>query len=162
MNVTISFSDDTAIVGLIQDDDETSNHVWVDQFFGWCRSSFLNFNAKKTKEIIFDFRNANNTHQQMTIKGSKVVDNYKDVGTIIYAKLSWNSNTDVIYKKDLQRQYFKRKLRQFRVDGDILVLFYRSFMESTLTFCFTAWYFSLSVDIKNQLHKIVHMSGKIT
>jgi len=31
------------------------------------------------------------------------------------------------------------KLRQFRVDRDILVLFYQSFVESILTFCSIVW-----------------------
>lgn len=48
------------------------------------------------KEIIFDFRNANNTHQQMASDGEgiEVVDECKYLG-IIDAKLSWNSNTDL-------------------------------------------------------------------
>lgn len=35
-----------AIVGLIQEDDETSYREWVDQFVGWCRSTFLHLNIK--------------------------------------------------------------------------------------------------------------------
>ena len=64
---------------------------------------------------IFDFRNGNNTHQQMIIVGEdiEVVDDYKYLGTIIDPKLPWNSNTDVIYKKGLQCLYSISKLRQF-------------------------------------------------
>ncbi len=42
---------------------------------------------------------------------------------------------------------------------DILVLFYCSFVDSILTFCFIAWYFSLSVNNKNKVHKIINTSN---
>ena len=50
----------------------------------------------------------------------EVVDEYKYLGTIIDVKLLWNSNMDAIYKKGLLH-----KLRQFKVDIHISVLFYR-------------------------------------
>ena len=162
-HVTIKFADDTAIIGLIRDNDETNYRAWVDQFIEWCRSSCLLLNTNKTKEMIFDFRSGGSTHQQMTIEaqGIEVVEEYKYLGTIIDAKLSWNTNTDAIYKKGLQRLYFMRKLRQFRVEKDMMVLFYRSFVESILTFCSIAWYLSLSVTNKSKLHRIVSMASKI-
>lgn len=55
--------------------------------------------------------------------------------------------------------YFMLKLRQFGVDTHILILFYRSFVVSILTFGFIAWY--LSVVNKNKLNKIVNMARKI-
>ena len=76
-------------------------------------------------------------------------------------KLTWNSNMQAIYSKGLQRLYFMRKLRQYHLDKPIMKLFNCSFVESILTFCFTAWYFSLSLVNKNKLIKIVNMSSKI-
>lgn len=54
-----------------------------------------------------------------------------------------------------------RQLRQFRVDRDMMRLFYHSFVESILCFCSVAWYFSLSVANKNKLNKIINMASKI-
>lgn len=49
----IKYADDTAIVGLITDD-EVDYRRGVDEFVDWCQSSFLQLNIRKTKEIIFD------------------------------------------------------------------------------------------------------------
>lgn len=51
----------------------------------WCRYSCLHLNTKKTKDIIFDFRTGNNSHQQITIYGEviEVGDDHKYLGTII-------------------------------------------------------------------------------
>ena len=98
----------------------------------------------------------------MVINGEniEIVADYKYLGTII-DKYTWTYNTDTIYKKGLQRLYFMRKLRQFRVDRDMMLLFYHSFVESILLFCSVAWYFSLSVTNKNKLSKIVNMASEV-
>lgn len=135
----------------------------MDQFADWCKASCLLLNTKKTKELIIDFSTGSHTHQNMAINGEdiEVVMNYKYLGTMIDNKLTWTCNTDAIYKKGMQRLYFMRKLRQFRVDRDMMRLFYHSFVESILCFCSVAWYFSLSVVNKNKLHKIINMASKI-
>ena len=94
-----------------------------------------------------DFRTGSHPHQHMVINGGniEIVAEYKYLGTIIDNKLQWTCNTDTIYKKGLQRLHFMRKLKQFRVDRDMMSLFYHSFVESILLFGSVAWYFSLSV-----------------
>ena len=54
-----------------------------------------------------------------------------------------------------------RRLRQYNVEKNVMALFHRSFVESALTFCFVAWYGSLSLVNKNKLHKIINVSSKI-
>ena len=159
----VKFADDTVIVGLITNNDETKYRKCVDEFVNWCKASFLQLNTKKTKEMIFDFRTKGGTYQQTVINGDpiEVVNEYKYLGTVIDRKLTWDSNTDSIYKKGMQRLYFLRRLRQFGVERHIMILFYRSFIESILTFCFISWFFSLSIGNKNKLSKIVNMSSKI-
>ena len=158
----VKFADDTAIVGLIEND-ELSYRRTVDEFAGWCSSNFLHLNIKKTKEVIFDFRTGAHAHQEIVIGGEEVVivDEYKYLGTTIDSKLTWNSNTHVIYKKGQQRLHFMRRLRQYNVEKNVMTLFHRSFVESALTFCFVSWYGSLSLVNKNKLHKIINVSSKI-
>ena len=69
----------------------------------------------------------------MVINGGniEIVTDYKYLGTIDY-ELTWNYNTDTIYKKGMQRLYFMHKLRRFRVDRDMMLLFYHSFYFSVL------------------------------
>ncbi len=102
--------------------------------------------------MIFVFRASRRTHQGVAINGDciEIVNEYKYLGTVIDEKLSWDKNTGVIYRRGLQRLYFMWKLRQFGVDKHILVLLYRSFVESILAFCFIAWHFSLSVNKNKQ------------
>ena len=51
----LKYADDTAILGLIRDD-ESQYRNSVETFVQYCEDNHLNLNVKKTKEIVFDFR----------------------------------------------------------------------------------------------------------
>ncbi|KAK0146536.1 hypothetical protein N1851_014143 [Merluccius polli] len=147
----LKYADDTVIVSLLQKHGSQHGPV-VDEFVSWCDRSFLQLNSSKTKDMVIDFRRKQSGSTPPTyIKGSsiEVVDHYKYLGTVIDNKLKFDINTDAICRKGQQRLYFLRKLNSFNVDKVILSLFYKSFIESVLTFAFTAWYGGISLREKN-------------
>jgi len=90
-----------------------------------------------------------------------MVEQYKYLGTVIDRKLKFDINTEMICKKGQQRLYFLRKLNSFNVNKVMLSLFYKSFIESVLTFAFIAWYGGISLREKNNLSNIVKVAGKL-
>ena len=56
-NSIIKFADDTTIVGLITNNDETSYREEVRALGEWCQENNLSLTVNKTKELIVDFRN---------------------------------------------------------------------------------------------------------
>lgn len=79
-----------AVVGLIQEDAETSNKGVGGWVWWLVQSQFLFslLNTKKTKDILFrNFRNDNTTHQQLITdgEGTEIVD-YKYSGTVLNAE----------------------------------------------------------------------------
>ena len=53
---TLKYADDTVIVGLIETENEFDYRATISMFENWCRENYLLLNSKKTKEIVFDFR----------------------------------------------------------------------------------------------------------
>ena len=159
----LKYADDTVIVSLLQKHESQHGPV-VDEFVSWCDRSFLQLNISKTKDMVVDFRRKQPGSPPPTyIKGSsiEVVDHYKYLGTVIDNNLKFDINTDSICRKGQQRLYFLRKLNSFNVDKVILSLFYKSFIESVLTFAFIAWYGGISLRDKNNLGHIVKVAGKM-
>ncbi len=52
----IKFADDTVVLGLISNNDETAYLDEVEKLTSWCQDNCLSLNASKTKELIVDLR----------------------------------------------------------------------------------------------------------
>ena len=158
----LKFADDTVLAGLMLDD-ETHKRNYIVKLVEWCKSNYLHLNSKKTKEIVIDFRTKSHTMLPVYIDNNEIdqVNTYKYLGTYIDSKLAWKENTQAIYKKGQQRLYFLRRLRQFNVDKQIMLLFDNTFIQSVLTSNFLSWYGNLSLQDKNKLNKLVKIAGKV-
>ena len=157
----IKYSDDTAIQDL--SNSATIYQQEIDRFTTWCDDNFLDLNVKKTKELIIDFRRKPADIPDLYINGVKVerVNEYKYLGTVIDNKLNFNANTDAVHKKCQSRVYCLQKLRSLRVNKSVLCTFYKSFIESVLTFGFMCWFGGLSVRNKNILDRVAKVCGKV-
>ncbi len=92
----IKFVDDTTVLGLINNNDETAYRNEVQHLALWCDNNSLVLNIKKTKEIIVDFRKTGECkHSPLTIGNSLVerVTDFKFLVVIVSEDLSWSTNT---------------------------------------------------------------------
>jgi hypothetical protein len=71
-NSIIKFADDTTVVGLITNNDETAYREEVRTLRVWCQENNLSLNVNKTKEIIVDFRKQQREHPPTYIEGTGV------------------------------------------------------------------------------------------
>ncbi len=162
-NLFIKFADDTTVVGLISNRDETNYRSEVSRLAGWCSDNNLSLNVEKTKEIVVDFRRVHSLHAPLTINGATVerVSSTKFLGVHITEDLSWTNNTAALAKKAQQRLYFLRKLRRARAPAPIMCTFYRGTIESILTSCITVWYGACNASCHKSLQRIVRAAEKI-
>ena len=163
-NLIIKFADDNTVVGLISGGDETAYRDEVQQLSAWGSANNLQLNTSKTKEIIIDFRRHSPAHAPLHINGDCVerVPSCKFLGTYISQELSWSTNTTAIKKKAQQRLHFLRILRKNHLQRKLLVSFYRSTIESVLTYCITAWYAGSSPADRTALQRVIGTAQKIT
>ena len=71
-NTIIRFADDTTVVGLITDNDETAYREEVRYLIVWCKDHNLSLNMIKTKEMIVDYRKKRTKHAPVLIDGAIV------------------------------------------------------------------------------------------
>ncbi len=163
-NHIIKFADDTTVVGLISNNDETHYREEVAQLAEWCGANNLSLNVEKTKEVVMDFRRRNSTdHPPLTIDSSTVerVSSTKFLGVHITEDLTWTTNTMSLSKKAQQRLYFLRRLKRASLPPPILTTFYRGTIESVLTSCITVWYGNWSAADRKTLQRTVNTAAKI-
>ncbi len=88
-NHIIKFADDTSVVGLISNNDETHYREEVAQLAEWCGANNLSLNVEKTKEVVMDFRRNSVDHPPLTIDTSTVerVSSAKFLGVVVNSVL---------------------------------------------------------------------------
>ncbi len=72
-NVIVKFADDTTVIGLITDNNETAyREEEVSTLNKWCQENHLSLNIDKTKELVVDFRRQSTEHTPITINKTPV------------------------------------------------------------------------------------------
>ena len=103
-NTIIKFADETTVVGLITDNDETAYKEEVRDLVVWCQDNNLSLNVIKTKEKIVDYRKRRTEHDPILIAGAAVEqdESFKFLGVHITNKLSWSKHTKTVVKRARQ------------------------------------------------------------
>ncbi len=89
------------------------------------------------------------------------METYKYLGTVIDNNLNGRKNAERIYKKAIQRMYFVWKLKYVNVDTTIISLFYRSVVESVLSFCIVCWFSGCTQVEKRKLNRIITSAKRL-
>jgi hypothetical protein len=129
-NTINQFSDDTTVVGLITDNNETAYREEVRDLAMCCQDNNLSLNVFKTKELIVDYRKKRTEHVPILIDGAVVeqVESFKFLGVHITNKLTWSKHTKTVVKR--ARQNLFRRLKRFGMGPQILKRFYSCTIES--------------------------------
>ena len=162
-NTIIKFADDTTVIGLIDNNDDSAYREEVQHLKQWCDDNNLHLNTAKTKEMVIDFRRTKRSeHSTLYIDGEEVerVESFKFLGVHISADLTWSTNISHQVGKAQQRLYFLRKLRQAQLPQRLLVNFYRSTIESLLTYCCTLWFNCCTAEDKRKLQRVVRAAER--
>ncbi len=94
-NHVIKFADDTSVVGLISNNDETHYKDEVAQLAEWCGANNMSLNVSKTKKVVMDFSRNSVDYPTLTIGRSNVerVSSTKFLEVHITENLTWTTNT---------------------------------------------------------------------
>ncbi len=161
----VKFADDTVVLGLISNNDETAYLGEVERLTSWCQDNCLSLNVSKTKELIVDFRKRQQRpYTPLVISGTPVerVSSFKYLGVNISEDLTWTAHIQSQVKKARQRLYHLRQLRKFRVSPAILKTFYSGAIESVLTQCISVWYSNATKQDCKALQRVVRLAERIS
>uniref|UniRef100_A0AAV2MQA3 Alkylated DNA repair protein AlkB homologue 8 N-terminal domain-containing protein n=1 Tax=Knipowitschia caucasica TaxID=637954 RepID=A0AAV2MQA3_KNICA len=159
----IKFADDTTLIGLISNNDESAYRREVDRLVSWCSGNNLELNAQKTVEMIVDFRKSTVPPAPPSVMDSPItsVESFRFLGTTITQDLKWEPTISSLIKKAQQRMYFLRQLRKAKLPAQMLVQFYTAIIESILTSSVTVWFAGATVRDKQRLQRIVRSAEEV-
>ena len=128
---SLIFADDTTVVGLITDNDETAYGEEVRDLTVWYKDNNLSLNMIKTKEMIVDYMKRRTEHTPTLIDGAVVeqVKSFKFLGVHITNKLTCSKHTKKVLKRARQNQFPHRRLKRLGMRPHILKRFYSCTIE---------------------------------
>ncbi|KAK7891988.1 hypothetical protein WMY93_023951 [Mugilogobius chulae] len=139
----IKFADDTTLIGLISDGDESA------------------YRREKTVEMIVDFRSHSPlTPLALTDSPITTVDSIRFLGTTITQDLKWEPSISSLIKK-ASRDVLLRQLKKAKLPAQMMVQFYTAIIESILTSSITVWYAGATVRDRHRLQRIVRSAEKV-
>ncbi len=146
-------ADDTILIGLIQDGDESAYRQEVNELAVWCSLDKLELNTLKTAEIIVDFRRTPPTHHhEQHCDCSEVI---QVPGHHHLLGLEVRQSHRLHCEKGPARLYFLHQLRKFNLLQELLKQFYSAIIESVLCTSITVWFSSATKSDLRRLWRVV-------
>ncbi len=155
----MKFADDTTVIGLIQDGDESAYRQEVKELAVWCSLNNLEQNCGDDRGL----QEIPPCTPPLTILNSTVtaVESFRFLGTTISQDLKWDNHIKSIVKKAQQRLYFLRQLRNFNLPQELLKQFYSAIIESVLCTSITVWFSSATKSDLRRLRRVVRIAERI-
>ncbi|KAK3571270.1 hypothetical protein QTP86_005911 [Hemibagrus guttatus] len=159
----LKFADDTTLIDLISDGNESAYRGEIDRLVSWCSTNNLELNSLKTVEMTVDFRKDPAPRPPVILCDSPVssAESFCFLGTTITKELKWAQNISSLTKKAQQRMYFLRQLKKFLLPVKMLVNFYTAIIESVLTSSITVWFAAATARDKAKLQRVIHSAEKL-
>ena len=122
-NTIITFADDTTVIGLITDNDETVYREEVRDLAVWCQDNNLSLQVSNTKGA------DRGLHTPIHIDRSRALSSFVH----IIKDLSWSKHINTVVKMARQCLFPLRRLKKFGIGPQILKKLYSCTIESILT-----------------------------
>ena len=161
-NSIIKFADNTTVVGLSTNNNETAYREEGRALGVWCQENIHSLNANKAKEMIVDFRKQQREHPPIHNEGTAVEKVESSKFVHFTDKLKWTILTASVVKKVQQCLFNLRRLKKFGLSPKILTNFCRCTIESILLGCITAWYGNCTTLNRKALQRVVRSAQRIT
>ena len=136
----------------------------MDNICEWTDSRKMKLNEAKTKLMIFNFTHdyqfSTRVHLNDTLL--ETITETRLLGSIVSSDLKWHSNSQALTKRGYQLMIILRKLYEFNIPQEDLVLIYCSYIRSVLELNSNVWFSSITNEERENLEQIQKIACKIT
>ena len=123
----------------------------------------MKLNEKKSKVMVFNYtRNyqfSTRVHLNHTLL--ETVQETTLLGTKVTSDLKWHSNSKMLTQKGYQRMSILRKLYEFDLPVEDLVLIYNQYIRSILEYNSNVWFSSISNEDREDIERVQRVACKI-
>ena len=118
---------------------------------------------KKSNLMIFNFTHNYQFSTRVNLDESllDIIGQTRLLGTVVQSDLKWNSNTQYLTQRGYQRMTMLRKLYEFDIPKEDLVMIYNMYIRSVLEFNSNVWFSSITVEEREDIERVQRIACKI-
>ena len=129
----------------------------------WTEINKMKLNEQKSKVMVFNFTKnyqfSTRVHLNNTLL--EIIRETRLLGTIVSSDLTWHKNTQLLVQKGYQRMTMLRKLYNFDIPQEDLLLIYCLYIRSILEYNSNVWFSSITEEEKEDLERVQAISFRI-
>ena len=136
---------------------------YMDNICEWTHDRKMKLNEEKSKIMIFNFTHDYQFSTRVHLNGTLLdtIAETRLLGSIVSSDLKWHSNSEALTKRGYQRMIILRKLYEFDIPQEDLVLIYCSYIRSVLELNSNVWFSSITNEERENLERIQKIACKI-
>ena len=135
----------------------------MDKISEWTQQKQMKLNEKKSNLMIFNFTRNYQFSTRVYLNNSLVdiIDQTTLLGTVVSTDMSWHSNTQYITQRGYQRMTMLRKLYEFDIPKEDLVMIYNMYIRSVLEYNSNVWFSSITNEERDDIERVQRVACKI-
>ena len=156
-------ANDIGINQLFLPSENIQSQQFMDNISEWTDANKMMLNGNKSKVMVFNctrnYQFATRIH--LNDQQLETIHETKLLGTVISSDLKWHANTETLTQKGYQRMTILRKLYEFDIPTEDLVVIYNQYIRSTLEFNSSVWYSSITNEEREDIERVQRIACQI-
>ena len=134
---------------------------YMDNISDWTILNKMKLNESKSKVMIFNYTTNYQFATRVHLNNNLSISETSLLGTVVSSDLKWQSNSKLLTQKGYQRMTILRKLYDFDIPLEDLVMIYNMYVRSILEYNSSVWFSSITNDERENLERVQRVACKI-
>ena len=143
--------------------EKVKSQTHMDNICDWTEQRQMQLNEQKSKVMIINFTRNYQFSTRVKMNGSLLdtIDSTRLLGTLVRSDMKWHDNTQYITQRGYQRMTMLRKLYEFDIPKEDLVLIYTMYIRSVLEFNSNVWFSAISNEEREDIERVQRVACKV-
>ena len=154
---------DIGIDQLFMPSQNIKSQSYMDNICEWTNVKKMKLNESKSKVMVINYAHnyqfATRVHLNDTLL--ETINETRLLGTVLSSDLKWHSNSKQLTQKGYQRMTILRKLYDFDLPLEDLVMIYNLYIRSILEFNSNVWFSSITNEEREDIERVQKVACKI-
>ena len=143
--------------------ENVESQQFMDNICEWTNLQKMKLNKNKSKVMVFNctrkFQFSTRIHLNDTLL--ETINETRLLGTVLSSDLKWHANSKLLTQRGYQRMSILRKLYEFDIPVEDLVLIYNQYIRSILEYNSNVWYSSITNEEREDIERVQRVACKI-